>query len=157
MISFRQDAISGRKDGARRLRQPALSLVLWCATAACAEQPPVYLIDMSLNPWLGKSKEERIRIAGAPTQCTNLNTGEEVCDWVRRGPYDISIDCPADGVYGGHRCQRRDGQGKHHLIFRYDRKGIAHGWTYWGSGGRRSSETGETQESMLKQARIATP
>ena len=136
-----------------------LSLVIWWAAAACAEQPAaINPVDISLNPWPGKSKEERIQVAGAPTQCTRFNTGEEVCDWVRRGPYDVNIDCPADGMYGGHRCQRTDGSEKHHLIFTYDRKGIAHQWTYWGSGGQRSSgEIRETPESGLREARISGP
>jgi hypothetical protein len=132
-----------------------LSLGVCYAILACAGKPVGHVVDMSLNQWLGKSKLERMQIAGAPTQCTNLRTGEEVCDWVRRGPYDLNIDCPAEGIYGGHRCQRADGPEKHHLVFRYDEKGMARGWAYWGSGGKRSSENADRGLTILKQARIS--
>ena len=156
MIFYRQSAMSDHLYGAEWIWKPLLGLLLVWAVVACAEQQPsVNPIDISLNPWLGKSKGERVQIAGAPTQCTNLNTGEEICDWVRRGPYDLNIDCPADGMYGGRRCRRSEGVEKHHLIFRYDRNGIARQWTYWGDGGKRtSSEMGDRAEAALKEARI---
>jgi hypothetical protein len=157
MISHRHRAMSDHRYNGRCLRGALLGLALLGTAAACAQQQaPVNPVDISLDPWLGKTKEERVQVAGAPTQCTNLNTGEEVCDWVRRGPYDLSIDCPADGMYGGHRCRRTESAEKHHLIFRYDRKAIARRWTYWGAGGERSSgDGGAIEVSGMKEARIS--
>ena len=36
----------------------------------------------SLNFFLGKSKDERIRIIGTPNSCARLDTGEEACEWM---------------------------------------------------------------------------
>jgi hypothetical protein len=59
-------------------------------------------------------------------------------------------------MYGGHRCQRAEGLEKHHLIFRYDRQGIARRWTYWGDGGKRfSGEIEERENAGLKEARMS--
>ena len=157
MIIDRQTAMSCHRYGIGWRWRPLVCLVMWWMVVACVEhQPSVNPVDVSMNLWIGKSKDERVQIAGAPTQCTNLKTGEEICDWVRRGPYDVNIDCPADGMYGGHPCRRTEGLQKHHLIFQYDRQGIARRWTYWEDGGKRaSSEMGESRDSGLKEARMS--
>jgi hypothetical protein len=39
------------------------------------------LVD-SLNYFLGKSKDERVRVVGAPVQCVPLKQGWETCEWL---------------------------------------------------------------------------
>jgi hypothetical protein len=45
------------------------------------EKDRAQLVD-SLNYFLGKSKEERIRVVGVPNQCVPLKQGWETCEWV---------------------------------------------------------------------------
>lgn len=146
----------GQRHDISRTAISVMVLMLGGAIAGCAKHATVNPVDINLNPWLGKSKEERMRMVGAPTQCITLNTGEEICDWVRRGPYDFNIDCPPDGIYGGHRCQRTAGREKHHLIFRYDRQGIAHAWSYRGSGGTRRSDVVDQGTLVPQQVKVST-
>jgi hypothetical protein len=97
-------------------------------------------IDSKLNPWLGKTKDERIRRLGPPTQCAPLSNGDEACSWVQGGVQTTAIDCPPDYTNGGHRCSGGGGSSwEHRAIFVY-RSGIAQEWNYWGSLGERSSK-----------------
>lgn len=148
--------MSGQWHSIKRTGVPVIIVLLGCATAGCATHATVNPVDINLNPWLGKSKDERVKMVGAPTQCIRLNTGEEICDWVRRGPYDSNIDCPPDGIYGGHRCEQTASPEKHHLIFRYDRQGIAHEWSYQGSRGTRRSDAVDEATVVPQQVRVST-
>jgi hypothetical protein len=67
-----------------------------------------FLVE-ALNYWVGRSKEERIRVFGAPTQCTKLNTGHEVCEWKNE---------------------------KQQVAFNFDPRGVASSWSYRGEYGR---------------------
>jgi len=64
----------------------------------------------SLNFFLGKSKDERIRIIGKPDACTPVNTGGEICEWT---PKASSAQAQ-------------------HIVYGFDRDGIATGWRYRG-------------------------
>jgi hypothetical protein len=81
-------------------------------------------LDTNLNPWLGKSKDERMKRIGPPEQCAKLSDGGEVCDWVVRG---VSYSGGNGNTW------------EHHAVFTYDRAGIAKEWNYRGSHGQRSS------------------
>lgn len=92
-------------------------------------------IDRMLNPWLGKSKRDRILTIGPPKRCESLRTGEKVCSWSR-----MSLDLPAvRRLVPLHTPSEM-----HHVVFVYDQAGVAQSWHYSGSWGERSSgETGE--------------
>ncbi|MEW6542756.1 MAG: hypothetical protein AB1411_04000 [Nitrospirota bacterium] len=71
------------------------------------DQAKNYLVD-ALNYWLGKPKDERVRVVGSPSQCAPLNTAEEVCEW--RQPTQ-------------------------QVLFTYDKDGIGKSWSYRGDYG----------------------
>src|SRR5437867_642935 len=83
----------------------------------------------SLNKWLGKHKDERIRTKGPPDRCTALSTGEESCEWTKRG---ISGGGSASGGQGSSSFSSWE----HRAVYTFDREGIARQWSYngyWGS------------------------
>jgi len=103
--------------------------------------------DATLNPWLGKSKDERMKRIGPPEQCAKLSDGGEVCAWVFRGVSNAPVSCPPDYVNGGHQCRGGGGNTwEHHAIFTYSRAGIAEEWNYRGSQGQRSSNDSHIRE-----------
>lgn len=80
-------------------------------------------IDAWADPWLGKTKDERVKVIGAPDKCTAVSDGE-VCEWVAS---DVST------VGNGSSLE-------HHISYTY-RGGIATEWNYWGDWGQRSSRS----------------
>jgi len=51
-------------------------------------------LDNKLNPWLGKHKDERVKVIGLPENCHALSQGGEACMWRFRG-------VSGGGPYGG--------------------------------------------------------
>ena len=86
-------------------------------------------MDANLNPWLGKTKDERMKVIGPPDRCVPLNAGGEVCEWFTYGVFQ--------GV-----------SNEHHVIYTYDRNSIATEWNYRGDLGHRSSRESQTREAM---------
>ena len=72
------------------------------------EQSKKFLVD-ALNYWLGKPKEERVRVFGAPSQCAKVKDTQERCEWKK----------PTQQI-----------------VFLYDSKGIARSWSYRGDFGQ---------------------
>lgn len=106
-------------------------------------------MDASYNQWIGKTKDERMKRIGPPEQCAKLSDGGEVCDWVLRGVSNESVKCPPDFVHGGHQCSGGGGTTwEHHIIFTYDRAGIAQEWSYQGSEGQRSSRDSQSKAGL---------
>ena len=133
--------VSPTSDIGRVANRPqilVLSLLVIVGSSGCASQPSK-LIDNNLNPWLGKTKDERIRLIGAPSQCVALSNGDEACSWIMTDA-ETQTDCPPDFVHGGHRCSGSGSSGEHHVVMVYDRNGIAQEWNYRGSLGERSSK-----------------
>ena len=64
----------------------------------------------SLNYFIGKSKDERIRVIGKPDACSKYETGEEACEWT---PKSASA-------------------GQQHVVYTYNREGFARAWSYSG-------------------------
>ncbi len=129
-----------------------------CALLQSRLANPMTEIDNSLNRWLGKSKDERIRRAGPPAQCAKLSNGDEACSWVRGGVQNAAVDCPPDVVYGGHRCRGGGGSSwEHHVILVYDQNGIAQEWNYWGSLGERSSKSSQPAQNNVSTANRLDP
>lgn len=79
------------------------------------EQEKTYLIE-AYNYWLGQPKKDRVRALGAPSQCTALNTGGELCEWMHSGS-----------------------AAQQHVTFTYDRDGIARAWSSQGVYGQLTS------------------
>jgi hypothetical protein len=91
-------------------------------------------LEPQWNQWLGKTKDERIKIAGPPDKCATLSDGGEVCEW------------SSGGVSGGGSYSAHTGYGsssvsswQHRRIFTYDPNHIAIAWSYQGNLGQRSS------------------
>ncbi|MDQ6733789.1 MAG: hypothetical protein M3Z35_06690 [Nitrospirota bacterium] len=108
-------------------------------------------IDETLNPWIGKHRDEQVKAIGSPTQCTTLRDGGSVCDWRDQGSHGVA--CPPDPVYGGHRCNG-GGSWEHHVIFTYDAAGFAREWVYRGEWGKRTSQDA-AHEAQARAASIA--
>ena len=64
----------------------------------------------SLNYFLGKSKDERIRVIGKPDACSQYNTGEEACEWTPKA----------------------SSSGQQRVVYTYNRDGLARAWSYSG-------------------------
>jgi hypothetical protein len=116
-----------------------LSLVLLAISGSlsgCLTHP----MDARFNPWLGKTKDVRVNVIGPPDTCTVLNTGAEVCEWVSNGVASASLNCPVDLIHKEPDCRGGVGESwEHHVLYTYDRDGIATAWNYRGSSGQRSS------------------
>jgi hypothetical protein len=69
-----------------------------------------------LNKWLGKHKDERVKTIGLPDRCAVLSSGEETCEWIKRG---ITWE--------------------HRMVFTFDKDGIAQQWSYNGHNGSFTS------------------
>ena len=107
--------------------------ILWTillAIPGCLFHDPSYsqLIDQRFNAWLGKSKDERMRIAGPPERCAPLQSSEEACVWESKGIEGSSVTKFVTVS-----------SWMHQVVFIYDRQGIARAWHYSGSWGERSS------------------
>lgn len=102
-------------------------------------------LDVQLNPWLGKTKDFRMKIIGPPDKCAALSAGGEVCEWVLSGV--SAVHCPPDAAYSGHQCSG-GGSWEDHFVFTYDQDGIATEWNYNGSLGQRSSRVFQTRQAM---------
>ena len=63
----------------------------------------------TLDFFLGKSKEERIRIMGEPDKCMAINPAEEICEW-----------------------KPKASSTEQHITYTYDKDGIARSWSYQG-------------------------
>ena len=87
--------------------------------------------EAKFNAWLGKPKDERMKVIGPPETCMPLNAGGEVCEWVSRG---VSV---SNGT--GHSWE-------HHIVYTY-RDGIATEWSYRGDLGRRSSKDSQARQA----------
>jgi hypothetical protein len=85
------------------------------------------------NYWLGRSKEERIRVIGPPDQCTTPNAGQETCEWSSRG------------ASAGQR-----------LTYSYD-QGIATAWAYHGPYGQFTSANYQMKPSKAASSQTASP
>lgn len=71
-----------------------------------------FLVD-SLNFYLSRTKEDRVRVFGPPSQCTSLGPAGETCLW--RTPTQ-------------------------QIAFAYDREGYARSWAYEGPQGQFTSQ-----------------
>lgn len=71
------------------------------------EESKRFLVD-ALNFWLGKPKDERIRVFGAPSRCARLDGAQEQCEWKKTNQQ---------------------------VVFLYDSNGIARSWSYRGDFG----------------------
>lgn len=76
-------------------------------SGAGPEEGKKFLVD-ALNYWLGKPKDERVRVFGAPSQCTRLQRAQEKCEWTKSNQQ---------------------------VVFLYDPDGIAKSWSYRGDFG----------------------
>jgi hypothetical protein len=79
----------------------------------------------NLNQWIGKHRDERIKVAGLPSRCFVLETHEEVCEWIHEGMSGQSY-CGVNGGYGA------SSSWKHSVLFIYDSRRIAKSWRYNG-------------------------
>lgn len=105
-------------------------LMVMLSLVGCAAFDPPYsdLIDQRFNPWLGRSKDDRMRTAGPPERCAQLQSGEEACTWKSTGIDGSSVTRFVTVSSWLHR-----------VVFIYDRNGMARAWHYSGSWGERSS------------------
>lgn len=76
------------------------------------EEGKAFLVE-SLNYYLSRLKDDRVRVFGPPSQCTALSPAGETCLW--RGPTQ-------------------------QIAFAYDRDGYARSWAYEGPQGRFTSQ-----------------
>jgi len=93
-------------------------------------------------------------VIGPPEKCTTLSTGGEICEWVSNGIAGATLNCPADLAHREPEC--RGGVGEswvHHVLYTYDRDGIATAWNYRGSSGQRSSGGSQVLPAM-KEAKL---
>ena len=103
-------------------------------------------IDRTYNPWLGRTKDERIQIVGTPERCARLQSQEEVCAWDR-----MALNMP-----GVRRLMSQTiPSWMHHIVYVYDPSGIARSWHYSGTWGERSS--GDSSPSMPAQYSALLP
>ena len=87
-------------------------------------------IDRTYNPWLGRTKGDRIQMVGPPERCARLRSEEEVCAWDQ-----MVLDMP-----GVRRLMTQTVPSwMHHVIYVYDQAGVARAWHYSGTWGERSS------------------
>ena len=109
---------------------PLLPLLAALSLVGCAAFDPPYsdIIDQRFNPWLGKTKDDRIRIAGPPERCAQLQDGEEACTWKSAGIDGSSVTRFVTVS-----------SWLHHVVFIYDKTGVAKAWHYSGSWGERSN------------------
>jgi len=63
----------------------------------------------TLDYFLGKPKDERIRVIGAPDKCMALNQGGEICEW-----------------------KPKASSSEQHITYTYDKDSIATSWSYQG-------------------------
>lgn len=89
----------------------------------------------SLDFFLGKSKDERIRIIGPPTGCARLNTGEEICEWSPKAANAL----------------------EQHVAYTFDRDGIARGWSYRGPLGQFTHDNYLAGEKAIAGSQAAQP
>jgi hypothetical protein len=85
-----------------------------------------------LNYWLGRPRDERIRVMGPPDRCTALQTGEDVCEWTTRGA--------------------SSGQ---QVTYTYDR-GVATAWSYRGTLGVFSSDNFQTGKASVSASQASS-
>jgi hypothetical protein len=78
-----------------------------------AEEGKKFLVE-GLNYWVGKSKDERMRVFGAPHKCTRVNPAGETCEWRNS---------------------------KQLVAFHYDQGGVARSWSYRGEYGQFTNAT----------------
>ncbi len=84
------------------------------------------------NSWLGKHKDELIKKVGPPEKCAVLSSGEESCEWSKRG---ISGGGSASGGQGSSSFSSWE----HRVVFTFDKDGIARQWSYNGKFGSFTS------------------
>ena len=86
---------------------PLLACVLVVSSSGCVVRNYVInnRLDAALNPWLGKSKDERVKQMGPANQCAKLSSGEEACEWKQSGVSQSNVDCSWDYTHGGHECR----------------------------------------------------
>lgn len=125
-------------------------LVISGSLTGCLTHP----MDARFDLWLGKTKDVRINVIGPPDTCTVLNTGGEVCEWVSTGAASASLSCPADLIHREPDCPGGVGESwEHHVLYTYDRDGIATTWNYRGSSGQRTSG-GPQALPVIKEAKL---
>jgi len=125
-------------------------LVISGSLSGCLTHP----MDARFNPWLGKTKDVRVNVIGPPDTCTVLSSGGEVCEWVSNGVASASLNCPADLIHREPDCRGGVGESwEHHVLYTYDRDGIATAWNYRGSSGQRSSG-GSQALPAIKEAKL---
>jgi hypothetical protein len=127
----------------------AIAMTLWALTlgqAGCASFEPSYteLVDRRFNVWLGKSKDDRIRVAGPPEQCAPLQSAEEACTWRSVGIDGTSVSRFVTVTSWAHQ-----------VVFIYDKNGIARQWHYSGSWGERASS--DKEQSMMPGSEALLP
>jgi len=89
----------------------------------------------SLDFFLGKSKDERIRIIGPPNACTRLTTGGEICEWSPKASSAL----------------------EQHVAYSFDRDGIARGWSYRGPLGQFTHDNYHAEEKATTAAQPVQP
>ena len=101
-------------------------------------------LDKTLNPWLGKTKADRVTQVGPPTLCTRLSNGDESCVWDTGGGDTKGVNCAPDFLSEGLDCTEASSKSlEHHATFVYGANGLAYQWNYRGTLGERSSKDSE--------------
>jgi len=131
-----------------------LSLILVAFISGNLSGCLIHPIDARFDPWLGKTKAVRMSVIGPPDKCTTLSTGGEACEWITNGVASASLNCPADLSPEAPECRGGVGESwEDHVIFTYNRDGIATVWNYRGSSGQRSSGASQVLPAM-KEAKL---
>lgn len=107
--------------------------VAGCSTVGQINEEHYSQLSGNLNQWIGKHRDERIKVAGPPSRCFVLETHEEVCEWIHEGMSGQSYY----GVNGGYGASS---SWKHSVLFIYDSRRIAKSWRYNGDWGQFQSD-----------------
>lgn len=107
--------------------------VAGCSTVGQINEEHYSQLSGNLNQWIGKHRDERIKVAGPPSRCFVLETHEEVCEWIHEGMSGQSYY----GVNGGYGASS---SWKHSVLFIYDSRRIAKSWRYNGDWGQLQSD-----------------
>jgi hypothetical protein len=119
------------------------AIIVVLNTAACATREEIaerhyQQLSERFDKWIGKHRDQRIKVAGPPGRCFILESKEEVCEWVKSGvsgeghsAYDGNIG------YGGGYSEVSSWE--HRVLFIYDTDHIATSWRYSGDWGQFES------------------
>lgn len=109
------------------MKLAAIFLVLLVAGCATSGRDFKQESANKFNQWLGKSKDERVKVLGPPERCTPLDQGGEVCQWVWRG---MSGGGSFVGGYAGSSGSSSMSTWEAILNFTYDHNHVARFWSF---------------------------